>query len=185
MSLYKLPKFVYEVPVLNSSRAIVVNNILSDELESNYKPLSRFFKLLKYPEMLFSLFFGAFLFFLLFLAVMPIKSFGISLLILFMPTFIALIFTIFAVSSVRTTIWNKLILDAVPARDQAVVNWIASRYGVNVSSDVAAKLVYEFKSEDNKLVRVNNSLVRFQTVAGEGELLFDSAGNEWKVPVTV
>jgi hypothetical protein len=183
MSLYKLPKFSYEVPVLDSSKAIVVDKILAEELQSNYKSLTSFLKLLKHPMIFTPMVIG--LGMTLFILLSPVNEKSAMYPMLVIPIAFTLFGTGFGFEQTLAHISDNLKLDIIPSRNQAIANWVKARYGVDISENVVNGLIYELNSENSKLVRVNDSLIRFQTVTGEGELLFDSAGNEWKLPVTV
>jgi hypothetical protein len=180
----RLPKFNYEPPILDSSRAIVLKNVLAEEFNSNYKSVNNFRTYLKSFDFTLSLI-------LITIGLSLLASFNFRLfpdkpfIALFFPALIgfAAFFTTLNLIHlvILPQISSELKKDIVAPRNIAIANWVNARYGVEVNSDTISRLYNNYANDGDTLTRVGESLVRFQTVDGEGELLFDSSGAELKV----
>lgn len=184
----RLPKFNYDPPILDSSRAIVLENILAEELNSNYKSVNNFRTYLKSFDFTFILI-------LMTLSISLMATFTFRLfpdkpfVALIVPVLIGFFAFIMTLNLIRQVVLpqisSTLEQDVVPSRNIAISHWIKARYGVEVSLDTASNLYNNYIAGGRVLIRVGERLVRFQPVQGEGELLFDSSGNELKVLILV
>ena len=170
--------FSYPSPILDASRAIHLDDILKDEMDKNYKSVKNN-EIFKSPIFIISLLIGIlgllnFLFF-------PTTIWSI---IIGFPLIITAIFLlVISYSVVNAETYDKIKTGVEPARNFSVKQWIFDRYGKEVDTATVAILVHEYDSHRDTLVRLDDTLVRFQNVSGEGQLLFNSAGLELHKPI--
>lgn len=179
----EVPKFTYEAPVLDASEAIELENILDAEVVNNYNSFNKFSNYLAHPAVLAitSLLIATTV------AVVGItfnKSnppFLISAIILSAILLVGFsVIRMFALELAAPKVFEQLKRDALEARNTAIISWATTRYGIILSSDTVSTLFNNYEIGDN-LTSINDNLVRFQNIDGQGEILVDSSGTELKV----
>lgn len=170
--------FSYPSPHLLASQAVHLNHILKDEVEKNYKTVKNK-ELFKSPIFLIALIIGVLglINFLFFPATIWSIIIGFPLII------VAVFLLIVSYGIVNTETREKIEAGVEPARNFSVKKWILERYGKDVDTATVATLIHEFYAGRDTLVRLDDTLVRFQEVNGEGQFLFNSAGLELYTPI--
>jgi hypothetical protein len=170
-----LPKFVYEAPVLDASKPVSVRYVLTDEVEANYKTLG-FSKFLKSYKIWFSFIVMVVAGVISVSSFLPDEFIGKSEESLRLQGFflgfgalfvVSLIFCLFEVLFVPSRLFNQLLVESFPVRNESVANWIKARYGLHVEPEVVGELINDSNLEGDFTIEVDGELVRFLTIPDE------------------